>query len=243
MSWSVPCRTIQAVAVSLGNAALVGLCKIYAVDFKQYEAGAPDLCCVRGFRSGQTSGCDLASPVEYVDWSKALGSAWRLSAALSAMDEDLTCLVVPEGKLAGQLTAAAAEGDEEDATAPCESSAGDLVDDACGAICATGELGGLERENQAFCCDEENLDLPLDPVDGSQWTYECLLVEVKGPSDKLSARQTKWMRALASAGIHAVVCRVKEGLTSQDKGLHHTASRTSTTSRYISSRTHHTNKI
>lgn len=34
------------------------------------------------------------------------------------------------------------------------------------------------------------------------------LVEVKGPNDRLSDRQTVWLGELAAAGLHVEVCRV-----------------------------------
>lgn len=41
--------------------------------------------------------------------------------------------------------------------------------------------------------------------------YSAMMVEVKGPSDKLSSRQIKWLNLLArEAGVDTRVCRVGE---------------------------------
>lgn len=40
-------------------------------------------------------------------------------------------------------------------------------------------------------------------------TYKLKIVEVKGPSDKLSFVQTIWLNNLASMGLDVEVCNVK----------------------------------
>lgn len=56
-----------------------------------------------------------------------------------------------------------------------------------------------------FVCPFADLALP------STLKGESMLVEVKGPSDRLSLQQTTWLQMLAGLGAKAFVCRVREG--------------------------------
>jgi hypothetical protein len=53
------------------------------------------------------------------------------------------------------------------------------------------------------------------------WTFECMLVEVKGPTDRLADRQAVWLHALSVGGkVPAVVCQIREGRNGQESGHH-----------------------
>lgn len=41
--------------------------------------------------------------------------------------------------------------------------------------------------------------------------YECKLVEVKGPRDRLFDKQRAWLQVLSNSGLKVEVCRVVEG--------------------------------
>ncbi|CAM9805094.1 unnamed protein product, partial [Choristocarpus tenellus] len=56
--------------------------------------------------------------------------------------------------------------------------------------------------------EEEEEEVPLVAKDFDGWAVETRLVEVKGPSDRLSERQVAWLRILGEAGS---VCHVVEG--------------------------------
>jgi hypothetical protein len=43
------------------------------------------------------------------------------------------------------------------------------------------------------------------------WSFETVFVEVKGPTDRLSDTQQRWIHILNSNGLETVVCQVKEG--------------------------------
>ena len=78
-------------------------------------------------------------------------------------------------------------------------------------------------------CDQEDLVLPKNHQQGitastqceieQQYEFECLLVEVKGPTDRLSDKQRVWCQAFSSYGVGVKVCRVDEG----GGGIHVTA--------------------
>ena len=55
----------------------------------------------------------------------------------------------------------------------------------------------------------------------SDWIFEALFVEVKGPSDRLAERQAIWLHALdVGGGVPAVVCQIREGRNGQQTGHH-----------------------
>lgn len=86
--------------------------------------------------------------------------------------------------------------------------------------------GALLPSLWRFRCHQEDLVLPVSPQrvadmaeehsyeDGNveaNVRLECMMVEVKGPSDRLSDRQRVWCQALAAHGVAVRVCRVDEG--------------------------------
>lgn len=62
------------------------------------------------------------------------------------------------------------------------------------------------------------------------WTFECMFIEVKGPTDHLADRQAVWIHALDRAGLgyaggpRALVCQIREGRNGQESGHHQTVS-------------------
>ena len=62
-----------------------------------------------------------------------------------------------------------------------------------------------------FLCMEEGFQL-LGGENTSEWVFESLLVEVKGPSDHLAYKQRLWLEILGQAthSLKAAVCFVKE---------------------------------
>lgn len=56
-----------------------------------------------------------------------------------------------------------------------------------------------------------------------EWTFECMFVEVKGPTDRLADRQAVWLHALEAGGAAgALVCQIREGRSGQQSGHHET---------------------
>jgi hypothetical protein len=56
----------------------------------------------------------------------------------------------------------------------------------------------------------------------NEWTFECMFVEVKGPTDRLADRQAVWLHALEAGGSGAAVCQIREGRAGQQSGHHET---------------------
>lgn len=56
----------------------------------------------------------------------------------------------------------------------------------------------------------------------NEWTFECMFVEVKGPTDRLADRQAVWLHALEAGGSGAAVCQIREGRAGQQCGHHET---------------------
>jgi VRR-NUC domain len=95
-----------------------------------------------------------------------------------------------------------------------------------------------DREHYRFTCKESDLVLPVHPsyvpanahcefqMLGSEegegasksadrrchggWVFQCLMVEVKGPTDSLADHQLMWLRMLQRSGVTALVGHVKE---------------------------------
>ena len=64
-----------------------------------------------------------------------------------------------------------------------------------------------------FLCTEDSFDgLQLLGVKHSEWVFESLFIEVKGPSDHLAYKQRLWLEILGQAthSLKAAVCFVKE---------------------------------
>jgi hypothetical protein len=60
------------------------------------------------------------------------------------------------------------------------------------------------------------------------WTFETAFVEVKGPTDRLSDTQQRWIHILNSNGMESIVCQVKEGkVMGIAAGYHRTVSQES----------------
>ena len=60
------------------------------------------------------------------------------------------------------------------------------------------------RHQEILDCFDDTLHSD-DPV-----KCDILLIEVKGPRDRLDGRQTAWLKALIDFGIPAGVCRIQE---------------------------------
>lgn len=54
-----------------------------------------------------------------------------------------------------------------------------------------------------------DLVVPQDDED-SYFKFQCALVEVKGPTDRLSYRQQVWLQVLQESGVSAWVCKISE---------------------------------
>lgn len=109
-----------------------------------------------------------------------------------------------------------------------------LCDDAKSGCDESGANHGERDVNvhawmNPFMSDEPDIELPDHPLQeaGFSWRYECLLVEVKGPTDRLSDTQQRWIQILNSNKISAIVCRVKEGVMNLQSGHHQTSGRVS----------------
>jgi hypothetical protein len=103
--------------------------------------------------------------------------------------------------------------------------AGDEVRGESGVEGAT-DIAGTDRRVwiDPFLCEEADIELIEHPCSeqGYSWRYECLQVEVKGPTDRLSDTQQRWIHILNANHISTVVCRVKEGVMDLQSGYHRT---------------------
>lgn len=184
MAWHIPLPVLQLVAISIGGRGLAGLCRGMLVNFRYFGNGAPDLLVIRARRlseDGQSSTVVAASSLLGMDWQ----SYGRLSLDAAGSSEDLLAPAKRTKKAETRVESKEAE-DQADAeeTVSIPSPA-------------------------PFEYTEADLMLPV--VEGScAMVFECMVVEVKGPSDVLSPQQVTWLNLLTSHGVKAFVCRVRE---------------------------------
>lgn len=67
----------------------------------------------------------------------------------------------------------------------------------------------FESDMQGDEVRDASIDAPHRRSHGG-WVYECLMVEVKGPTDSLADHQLMWLRMLHRSGVTALVGHVKE---------------------------------
>lgn len=99
---------------------------------------------------------------------------------------------------------------------------------------------GSPRRKDPFLCLEPDIDLPppsliqdtlnitpcLHQNHQVIWKYETMFVEVKGPTDRLSDTQHRWIHILNSNDMETVICHVKEGKIMGIAGGYHQTSTT-----------------
>ena len=74
-----------------------------------------------------------------------------------------------------------------------------ISDDACSSSSSSGRTG--ERSEEGYTGSNRY---------HGAWRYDCMMVEVKGPTDTLAAHQLMWLRVIACSGVTALVGHVKE---------------------------------
>lgn len=65
VNWSIPLRTLQAVALGLGSKGIIGMCLGLSRNFKYFSSGAPDLLVLR-----------ISSAEEVIPIRRLLGEGW-----------------------------------------------------------------------------------------------------------------------------------------------------------------------
>lgn len=244
MSWNVPLRALQAVAISLGGIKLGNLCRMYCVAYRQFQSGAPDLLCIRGYRYKEDD-------VQFVNWNEMIGCCWKSSFenANILSDKDENYLVhSPTIQSNTQSTKDKITIPVVDSTSialPDEVTAVDVKDNEIHADNINTEQ--MDGDTNEINIDDWNAEIDYDVMfqhnfdynepdilppknddvsEWDTWTFECMLVEVKGPTDKLADKQLKWLQALTHFDIPAVVCRVREGFkgdSAEKRGNHRSA--------------------
>jgi hypothetical protein len=194
-----PLALLQAVAVCVGGKALSGIFRALSVDYRHFSGGMPDLilfravrCSVDALKSqhGGAGGCEV-EVVSAAEW----------------MGESLAALADPLLRAEKRVHASHSMwSKEEDLRGPCTNDSKhqktiERHETSASTDCGAGVVGDTGCGQDIG--DEEIVVNPL-------WRYELRLVEVKGPSDRLSERQRAWIVVLRAAGVDCRVCRVLE---------------------------------
>lgn len=132
------------------------------------------------------------------------------------------------------------ERSEFDGHCPCPSPRADKCDDAdasdgCSSATALSDTGSVNtdanldvpfplphpscftsdqffyghREGDGESVDQRPLEHGLHGL--GRWVYEAMVIEVKGPTDRLAAHQTLWLRLLEYYGVDTWVAHLREG--------------------------------
>lgn len=226
-NWSFPLAMLQAIGVCIGGVGLSNICRAFMVDYHYFASGMPDLLMIRVLH--RNHGCIDVRGWLGESWSTRPSSTSSFTPykwSKSKIDVDY-CSVEgvgvahtnsltkntpsKEGKGTSDEETPVAEGREEvevvDQTPP-----GD-----------TGSIGSGNNRSDAISTDSRGEDLLLPPLsigigheaevetdaitpldgwlDGQDWQYECMMVEVKGPSDHLSDKQRLWIQLMENSSL------------------------------------------
>jgi hypothetical protein len=196
MIWSFPLKLLQLVAACMGGSGLAATCKALAVSYRHFSAGAPDLLLIRVRQRDLPAG-------EYTRLETLLGAGWEKMGAVreeDLKDEEETdwnslSIGAPKRTFSQyQNSNSTSVVDDSEEMAPLLESAPNVKIDP-------------------FLCMEEGFDsLQLLGANLSEWIFETLFIEVKGPSDHLAYKQRLWLEILGKAthSLKAAVCFVKE---------------------------------
>jgi hypothetical protein len=183
MTWALSLHLLQLAAVCIGGKGLAGVCRALCVNFRYFGSGGPDLLLLRAVKLFDKS---------VVPISAFLGENWRHSfARQSDVLADDDNMHMPRKRT---------KSNKKQVTPSDVVEAEDGID--------TEERAKETRsESDAFECLYKS-DVLL-PAEGTV-EFRCMLVEVKGPTDRLSHQQITWLNMLSSQGISALVCRIRE---------------------------------
>ena len=197
--WSHPLKTLQLIAVCLGGKSLSVIFRMFCADFSFFSGGAPDLLMIRIF---PYSNIKNKLSMEHV-----LGQKWNTLGRddIDAIDYDdlLKETTNKQMKVSNEKTQIQNQ-DHETFT--------EMLIDEENTFLNSDNVG--MKTNDLFVCTEEDLILPVtsSTSEGKDigWCYECVLVEVKGPTDSLSPKQLLWLQILAYYKVAACICNVQE---------------------------------
>ncbi|CAN0430276.1 unnamed protein product [Ectocarpus sp. 12 AP-2014] len=198
-------RHLQAIAAGLGGPAMAAVLAALCLNHKHFGGGLPDLLLMRAVRT-DTNAAVVAAAGEGQDGKIAKGKAAAEAAppAFEAESEVSTpAAFVSWLGIDSDVAFDVDGGDERPPPPPTDG--------------GSGQRGkGVPRRPPPP---------PFKAADMAGLRLETWLLEVKGPSDRLSDRQTAWLRILDRGRALVGVCHVTEGA-----GGSHVATATTTTS-------------
>jgi hypothetical protein len=185
----------------------------FCVNFKYFISGAPDLLLFR-VRRRTSEGVQENIPI-----SRYAGENWKESANFrsspsTAVDDPLDLSVPIKNK---KQRSSSIELHSTPSLHLADSWTPSLhLADSCdeeNSLSVIEDFGN-ETSRPALslfeCPFPEDVQSLLDDIAADELVFESALVEVKGPTDRLSTKQTTWLNLLENKGIRAFVCRVRE---------------------------------
>jgi hypothetical protein len=187
INWNFPLNLLQLCAICIGGLGLSTICKAYAINYRHFGAGFPDLLMIRvSFRKSTNviSNCDKTDDSnQYIDIGNFLEAGW---AELSNIDENAVTDSISLLDVEGMELLKNSESEHifEGITNP-----------------------NLQNLNFASIIEKNDI-LKLNNLE-ENFKFEVLFVEVKGPTDHLAYKQNLWLQILSS-NCAAAVCFLKE---------------------------------
>ena len=220
MDWKFSLKHLQLIALCLGGRGLAAILRTLSIDHKHFSGGLPDLLVVRAIKWNR----DSESGYEGENGSKSyLNLEEFLNGSMADLyvrpeggniDSDLNCLEATVSPSKVQKyndshdvhTSFGVEVMRQNVSNVAEAKVemeNDIAKDA------ESNVPRHDKDDKFTTKVIEDLALPF-LGEGCHLSFECLLVEVKGPTDRLSYRQQVWLQVLQESEVNAWVCRVSE---------------------------------
>ena len=216
VQWIHPLNTLQLVAAGIGGVGVAAICRAFSTTYRHLRSGLPDLLVVR-VKDANGNLVNLSTLLGE-DWKTIGWGEWQPN---------------PKKKKTPQKNQKKKTNKEEKEEG---SNDNDVDVDVGEGIEAKGEKEEKEEEKEEEE-EEEATAIGGDKSDKSQrdkspydryaytgpellpnedYKYECILVEVKGPTDHLSEKQIVWLNVFRQNNVAALVVRVRETDCSAD---------------------------
>lgn len=239
VSWKIPLKTLQLIAVCIGGKGLSIIFRAYAVNYIHFSSGAPDLLLIRISKETKEKLTDASTSKrkfdlvnnsqECIDLSVLLGDSWKTLGSVERVSrwgkktvDDLNNLNEPisqttrrkslfnNNKINTNSNNNTKKKEEENNNIFMnQNDDGDENDDrdidneifTSGSNMDDNEGDYKISSYNPFQCNQTNLILPNNNnTNGKElWKFECMFIEVKGPSDHLAQKQIIWLKVLKQA--------------------------------------------
>eukprot|EP01038_Epipyxis_sp_PR26KG_P008466 gene8466-11448_t len=188
ISWKHKLAVVQLCALCLGANALSSIFTAFGINYRLFSSGAPDLFLIRIRSNDAINNCCR----DWVDLDKILGLNWREGfGSISDKFDDDNDLIMPTKRSATLME------DEN-------------VELSNNSLETENSISLTSASTTIFDCVDQSLNVEFASNGTvSSYAFDVMCIEVKGPTDHLSEKQSLWLHVLSSV-ISAYVCNIKE---------------------------------